>query len=379
MIRNAIYTVLFALLASAPHPAQQRPGPSPLDQMHEAFQQERLKLVERGAGIDEQRKLAAGFADKLETFLGTAQGSDRFNGRLMLVDYRLVLGQRDKAKAALKGIDPNTSPALVLAAAAEFAGILQLDQDRKRYLDAALKAKAPFEERMALGMQLMTRLSEVEMGEQVFADARKAARDDEQRAKVGWFWAMAVREREDLPEDAHEKALEELAQALPDTYYGGVAKDRLRARALRPGAAAIDFSARTVGGESLTLKQLRGKVIALHFWSTWSGDCEAAAAHLKTLHGDLADRGLALVTVSMDEDPAFAQNVARQQGAVWPLICDGRGPQTDLALRYAVDGPARLVLIDKQGKVASLRAYPYDGSSAQELRAAIEAELKKQP
>ena len=54
-----------------------------------------------GAGREstQQRKLAGQFADKLEAFLAKATGDDRFNARLMLVGYRLSLGEREKAEA----------------------------------------------------------------------------------------------------------------------------------------------------------------------------------------------------------------------------------------------------------------------------------------
>ncbi len=369
-IRLATAAALSLCCVAVPSRAQ-----SPLDRMFERFQQQRMQLVESQAGVDEHHELAATFADKLEAFLPLAKGDDVHNARLMLIDHRLNLGQRDRAERLLQGFDGKTTPALVLATAAEFAAHLGLDGERDRWIEAALAKREPFETRMLLGMHLMTRLAEVEKGEGVFREALAAAGDDEQRARVRWYHAMALREREDLPASAHEEALRSLADELSDTHFGSIAADRLRARALAPGKPAIPFRATDVNGAAVEMTPPNDAVVLLHFWASWCGPCERAAPHLRRWHGRFADRGLAMISVSMDDQVEAAVEVAEQHGAEWPLVCDGKGPQTELALRYGVDGPPRLFLIDRQGKIISLRQYPIDDASAAELEKLIEAAL----
>src|SRR5690606_1541819 len=157
------------------------------------------------------------------------------NGRLLLADILLNTGQEDRAREVLGAIDAKTAPPLELAAAAEMAGMLGMQTERDAWIDAAVAKPAAFEDRMALAMFLMTRLVEVEKGEAIFDAARDAAKDDEERAQVLWYRAAAIREREDLPEGAYEQALEELAKQYPETYWGGVARDRRAAFDLEPG------------------------------------------------------------------------------------------------------------------------------------------------
>ena len=100
-------------------------------------------------------------------------------------------------------IDTETAPALALLSAADMAQMLQLQDLRKTWIQEALAKPAPFADRMAMGMLLVTRLQEIEMGKKVFADAFGTATDDEQRANVRWFEAEATRMREDLEDGAY--------------------------------------------------------------------------------------------------------------------------------------------------------------------------------
>ena len=46
-------------------------------------------------------------------------------------------------------------------------------------------------------------------------------------------------------------------------------------------------------------------------------------------------------------------------------------------MRYAIDMPPRMVLIGRDGKIASLELFPYDKRGLEETRRIIAAELEK--
>ena len=369
------FRTLAVLLLAATATAQPAVERTPLQKLHEAFQQKRMQLVRDGAGFEAQRRATMEFTEELEEFLGRASGLDRINGRLMLVDYHLSLGNRDKAIATLTELDPDDSPALALTGAAEFAGHLGLVDKRNAWIDAAISKKESFENRMALGMHLMTRLGEIDKGEKIFADAMAAAKDEASRAKVAWFHIHALREREDLPEGTYDEKLEELAKAYPDTYYGKVATDRIAARGLKVGADAIQVAMTTIDGRAIAPSQLEGKVVLLEFWSSWCGPCRQSAKQFAALHADYADRGLVMIGISMDEKVEDARRAIAQDGRDWLQVCDGRGMQADAALRWSVDLPPRMVLIGRDGKIAAMQLFPFSEEGLAETRGAIEAAL----
>lgn len=375
MIRRIATLAIPVLVAAlAPGSAAQAPG-SKLAALHDTYQQDRMRLAKEGASFGAIQKLTEDFADRLEKFLGGASGVDRFNGRLMLVDYRLSLGQRDRAVEALQALDARQAPALILVGAAEFAGHLGMDSERRAWIDAAIAKKESFENRAALATHLMTRLLEVNKGELIFEQALAEARTDEDRAKVMWYRGVALREREDLEEDSYEGALTALAEEYPDTYYGGIARDRLLARTLEVGSSAIDFEVADAAGNRVRLADYAGKVLLIEFWASWSGPSRSAAPHLAAMRKEYGERGLEILGVSMDANRADFDHALRELDITWPQVWDGKGDKTELALRYFVDGPPRTLLIGRDGKIAGLYLYPVDKGGVTETRSAIEAAL----
>ena len=324
---------------------------------------------------DQRDALLARHTEELRAFVtGVAAGDDRWNGRLMLADLLLARRDREAATAALRGIDSKEAPALLLATAATMAQHLGLKPLRDEWVAAARGKDAPLADRLAMARLLMTVLREIPAGDEVFAKALAAAGDDEQRAFVRWHKADALRDREDLPENAGFEELDKLARDLPKTYWGGVAKDRLRATQLVRGDAAIDFRAPTLGGGEFALADCRGKVVVVAFLSVGDRDLPPLLTLLRDLRARHGDR-LAVCGISLDRDAATVAAARQPLGLDLPLVCDGKGTQTDAALRWFAEGPA-VHVIDRDGKVAALGLHAGTEDARAELAAAVDAAVK---
>ncbi|HLQ37779.1 MAG TPA: hypothetical protein VK348_08260, partial [Planctomycetota bacterium] len=221
-----------AMLFAANSPAQQN-----LAELQRTFESEWKQLGSGSESNQKQRQeLLQRHAGMLAQFLtDKAKGDDRWNGRLMLADLRVALADQAGAKTALQAIDAEQAPGLVLLTGADMAGRLGLPDLRARWIDAALQKGGKLEERMAMARVLMTLLREVKRGEAVIEQALAAAKDDEARATVLWHRADCIREREDLPENAYFDALDQLAKDLPNTWYGGIDRDRSAASKFQLG------------------------------------------------------------------------------------------------------------------------------------------------
>lgn len=312
-----------------------------------------------------QRQIA-----ELRTFLADeAKGDDRWNGRLMLADLLLARSDRDGAREVLAGIDAKAAGALLLTTAATMAQHLGMAAQRNGWLDAALGKTAPLEDRLAMARLLMTVLHEIPRGEAVFAQALAAASDDEQRAFVRWHRADALRDREDLPDNAGFEELEKLAKDLPDTYWGSVARDRLRATALAVGDAAIDFRTTARDGRTIALADLRGKAVLLAFWTSGDFDTPTLFATLRDLSRRHGDR-LAVLAIALDRDDEAIADAVRRLGIEFPVIGDGKGIQHDMPLRWFVEGPVVHVL-DAAGRVAALGLHVGTADARDELAATV--------
>ena len=57
------------------------------------------------------------------------------------------------------------------------------------------------------------------------------------------------------------------------------------------------------GERTLTLSELQGDVVMLHYWATWCPPCVVELPHVDELSRDYADTNLKVVAVSVDKKP----------------------------------------------------------------------------
>jgi peroxiredoxin len=317
----------------------------------------------------QERALVERHRQQMQAFVaGTAQGQERWRGRLMLVEICLQLDDRQGALEALRGIDLADATGPLLLMAANDAGTLGDTDLRTQLMDAAKQRKSTFAERMEMGRLLMTLLTDVAGGEAVFTKAMEDAADDEARARVAWHRCDAIREREDLPENSYYVELDKLVERWPGTYYGGVAKDRLQASQFAIGKKAVDFTRKTTDGAEVSLQSLQGKTVVLAFWAPTEQDNRQLCAMLNEL---AADADTIVLGISMDEDLATFRTRARELGARFPQIHQGGGWKTDLAVRYHVETAPTLIILDGEGRIRGLNLHIETRDAREQLEAAL--------
>ena len=69
----------------------------------------------------------------------------------------------------------------------------------------------------------------------------------------------------------------------------------------QPGELPPALTLPDLDGDTLALSDLRGRVVVLNFWATWCPPCVNEMTSLQKLHEALADKGLSVVAVSVDE------------------------------------------------------------------------------
>lgn len=80
---------------------------------------------------------------------------------------------------------------------------------------------------------------------------------------------------------------------------------------------AISVRVANVDEYRATLAKHRGKVVLIDFWATWCPSCVEQFPHTVELHRQYAERGLAVVSMSLDEPDAEPQvrEFLRRSGA----------------------------------------------------------------
>lgn len=68
-------------------------------------------------------------------------------------------------------------------------------------------------------------------------------------------------------------------------------------------ANSINASFKNINGETVSLQDLKGKVVVMNFWATWCPPCIAEMPSLQKLHEELkAEKDIVFMAIEVDQD-----------------------------------------------------------------------------
>jgi thiol-disulfide isomerase/thioredoxin len=111
---------------------------------------------------------------------------------------------------------------------------------------------------------------------------------------------------------------------------------------------APEFVRTDLQGKQLDLSAYRGKVVLLNFWATWCAPCQLEMPRLVAWESKYGPRGLRIIGISMDDDPALARRMALKLKLNYPVAM---GDEELGELYGGVLGLPLTFLIDGQGNV----------------------------
>ncbi|MGH9938154.1 MAG: peroxiredoxin family protein, partial [Blastocatellia bacterium] len=114
-------------------------------------------------------------------------------------------------------------------------------------------------------------------------------------------------------------------------------------------SAAPDWRLKTVGGETVALSELRGKVVVLDFWANWCGPCRKLEPLFDQLAREYQSKPVKFFTLSIWPDQDFnpqAYLKDRKQASTF-LIGDNA-----VARDYGIWGMPTYFVIDPAGKIS---------------------------
>jgi len=135
------------------------------------------------------------------------------------------------------------------------------------------------------------------------------------------------------------------------------------------GRAAPNCTLTPVGGaRPYDIQRYRGKVLYVDFWASWCSPCAQSFPFLNSLHRELRGRGLQVLGINLDEDPADAKRFLKKYPAEFTVAFDanGRCPQD-----FGVQAMPSSYLVDRKGNIRHVHLGFRRGES-EELRGRVE-------
>ncbi len=115
---------------------------------------------------------------------------------------------------------------------------------------------------------------------------------------------------------------------------------------------APPFEVKTLDGAPLRLADLRGKYVLLDFWATWCGPCVGETPFLKATYKAFgANDRFAMVSLSLDDNPAAPMDFARKNDIKWIQGFLGKWSDSKVTPMYGVEGIPSIFLIGPDGKI----------------------------
>jgi thiol-disulfide isomerase/thioredoxin len=132
------------------------------------------------------------------------------------------------------------------------------------------------------------------------------------------------------------------------------------------GHSPPDFTLPTLDGGSITLSDLKGKVVLINFWTTWCPPCREEMPSLERLYRHFKYEDFTLLAVDIMENPETIKTFVKEFNLSFPILLDKTG---DVSVKYAANAIPTTYIIDKEGKTAGKAIGPrkWDGDHAKDL------------
>lgn len=114
---------------------------------------------------------------------------------------------------------------------------------------------------------------------------------------------------------------------------------------------APSFTLPSRSGDTVSLGQLKGKVVMLNFWASWCGPCRQEMPLLEQMHKRYSALGFTLVGVNVDENSKDAEDWLSKTPVSFPVLFDR---ESKVSALYDVKAMPSTVFIDRKGNVRYL-------------------------
>ena len=111
-----------------------------------------------------------------------------------------------------------------------------------------------------------------------------------------------------------------------------------------------DFALKDMQGKTVTLSNLRGKVVLVNFWATWCPPCRMEMPDLDAIYTRQQSKGLVVLAIT-NEDASKVGPFLAKNGYHLPVLLD---PGRKVATQFHADGIPKSVVFNREGKLVAI-------------------------
>ena len=135
-------------------------------------------------------------------------------------------------------------------------------------------------------------------------------------------------------------------------------------------AVAPNFTLSTPEGQEMALYDVKGKIKVIDFWASWCGPCRMENPNMVKLYQDFKDKGLAVISVSLDEKKDKWLEAIKKDGLTWLHLSDLKGWTGDVVRMYNIDAVPTIFVLDENNRIIAKNLR------GEKLRALVSEKLK---
>jgi thiol-disulfide isomerase/thioredoxin len=163
---------------------------------------------------------------------------------------------------------------------------------------------------------------------------------------------------------ADKKTFESLSPAAQKSYYGELVSNELYPKSFVGMQAPLVDAKSDQNAKANVIKLATGhKYVIVDFWASWCVPCRKSIPALKQLYKEMSDKGLQIVSISIDKKEGDWTKAQKEEQLPWPSFLDNG----DTATAWNIRSIPAMYLLDEKGVVVS------DNISLEEIIAKIKS------